>query len=96
MDELAQPAAGNTCVQVPWFLQTRPSPDHGGLHHRLLGDARDEHGPHVVRHRDHHLHPDRHTIGGARSNRFVGPGLYRLSQARTLANAVHETQRRRA
>ena len=52
-------------------LQVRASPDLSRLHHRVLGGAGYDRGPHAVRSGDHDLHPARHLSGGARPDRDV-------------------------
>src|SRR5690349_9272541 len=99
-----RPAPGDLCatrgggarpiLQDAAALQGRAASHHAGLFARILGHARDDRWPFVVRHREHGLHPGRGAFRGTRFGRRVRCGLSAVSRARSHAVAAHLRPRR--
>src|SRR5262249_50565741 len=69
-------------------LRVRAASALPGLHHRILGGARDDGRTFAVRGRHHGLHPRRHPARGARSHRRVRRRVPPLQAPRLDAGAV--------
>lgn len=79
-------------IQDAGVLQVRSPPTLSGIHHRVLGDARDDRRAPRLRRRYNGLYPDRHPVGGARSGELPWRSLRAISAAGVHAHADAEEE----